>query len=95
MSDIDARLSQLASERANNAEPELECLDDRTGETCQGETEHRMALSATGISYPRCDLHWDAALAYASRVREAYPDSSTPPDWYDPEAAGEYWDDDY
>lgn len=67
-----------------------ECLE--YGSECQGAVEYRMALSATGKSFPRCDSHWERRLAEHERVQHDYPDSPSPPAWYDEAAAGELWD---
>jgi hypothetical protein len=96
MSDLDARLSQRASELYDWHDDDLRCLDDPTGETCQGPSQYRMPLSGTGTSFPRCDLHWEARLAEQERIERTYHvNADVPPDWYDPADAGEYWDDDY
>jgi hypothetical protein len=91
MSDMDARLSQRASELAANAEPEeeLACLDDYGDGTCEGLVLYRMPLSGTGRSFPRCDWHWDARLAEQERINERYP--THPPDDWSPYDAGEAW----
>jgi hypothetical protein len=70
----------------------LTCLDDPSGNDCQGDVEYRMALTETGRSYPRCDLHWDARLKEQERWRDYQSD--TPPDWFDESYAGERWDED-
>lgn len=77
---------------------QLECLSGPEG--CSGPVEYRMALSATGISYPRCEGHWTERLETDERLRRDYPDSSTPPAWFGPTSGGvnewgERWDDDY
>jgi hypothetical protein len=71
----------------------LDCINGPEG--CTGLVELRMALSATGIPYPRCDGHWTARLAVEDRLRVDYPDTACPPAWFDPDAAGERWDEDY
>lgn len=73
--------------------PAAACLE-WDARTCAGAVEHRMALSSTGISYPRCDTHWGQRLQAQERIASAYPDSPMPPAWYDPLAAGEAWEDD-
>jgi hypothetical protein len=90
MSDQDARASQLAAERANQTDPDpepLECLDESP--LCHGNVEHRMALSGTGVSYPRCDFHWDKRLAKQEEINLRYP-PHPPADW-SPDDAGEAW----
>lgn len=72
-----------------------DCLDHRDADECRGIVQYRMPLSGTGKSFPRCDRAWDARLKTQERLRQDYPDSSTPPSWFDPTNAGETWDDDY
>ena len=74
---------------------EIKCLDDYGKGECAGEVEYRFPLSGTGRSFPRCDKHWDVRLDAQDRINRDYPDSDTPPSWFDPTAAGERWDDDY
>lgn len=92
MSDLDARISQRASE-LEASDDELECLDDWTGQDCQGDVEYRMPLSGTGKSFARCELHWEARLAEAERMSDYQ--SVAPPPWFDASYAGERWDDEY
>lgn len=73
----------------------LECLDDYGEGTCHGPVEYRMALSATGVSYPRCEKHWGERLDKQEEINSRYPDSPIPPADFDPMYAGERWDDDY
>jgi hypothetical protein len=70
----------------------LECLDDYGEGTCSGPVEYRMALSATGRSFPRCEKHWEERLATQEGINERYP-QQPPPD-FDPAYAGESWDED-
>ncbi len=72
-----------------------ECLDARGGRgDCAGATEYRESLSGTGRSFARCDYHWDKRLDEQERIRRNYPDTPTPPAWFDPTYAGERWDED-
>lgn len=75
---------------------ELRCLDARFDDPreagCHGPVEYRMALSASGRSFPRCEAHWHARLEDQERINRDYPDSPIPPAWFDPSAAGESWD---
>lgn len=70
----------------------LECLDCYSGD-CSGTIEYRYALSGTGISYPRCDKHWEHRLDVQDGINQRYPDQQ--PDDFDPMYAGEQWDEDY
>jgi hypothetical protein len=69
------------------------CLDAHLGD-CDGAVEYRHPLSPTGRSFPRCAHHWDRRLAWQAEHNRRFPDSPTPPDWFDPLAAGERWDED-
>ena len=73
------------------------CLDSTHG-GCAGEVYPRPALSGSGLTYVRCDKHFDD---YAQRVgpkiaetRRRYPDTDVPPSWFDETAAGERWNED-
>lgn len=77
------------------ADDEARCLDDHDEGTCEGVIEYRMALSGTGVSFPRCDRHWQSRLVEQERINNDYPDSPIAPSWFDPMDAGERWDDDY
>lgn len=72
---------------------ELKCLDDHGDGECKGKVQYRMALSGTGIPYPRCDKHWSKRLDKQQAIRRRYPRSA--PRDFDPMYAGERWDDDY
>ena len=69
-----------------------ECLDGPRD--CKGDIEYRMALSGTGRSFPRCDLHWSERLDRQDEINRRYPVNA--PSDFDPTYAGEVWgDDDY
>lgn len=68
------------------------CMDRYDG-NCAGNTEYRYSLSGTGMSYPRCDFHWDARLTVEEGIRNRYPYHA--PSDFDPSYAGETWGDDY
>lgn len=72
---------------------QLTCLDQRPENACRGPVEYRMALSATGKSFPRCDKHWDERLVKDEEIRRRYPEHA--PADFDPSYAGERWDEDY
>lgn len=71
----------------------LECLDEHKG-GCEGQVELRPSLTGTGTRIARCDAHWQARLDWQEDHDRVYPDGPTPPAWFDPEAAGERWEDD-
>lgn len=71
----------------------LSCLDAGGSTPCHGAVEYRMALSATGRSFPRCQAHWEIRLMEQERINAAYP-ALAPAD-FDPSYAGERWDEDY
>jgi hypothetical protein len=80
----------------HDTDDELQCISDGGAlDPCEGPVEYRMALSATGRSFPRCDKHWAKRLDEYERDQRNFPDSPIPPSWFDPTAAGEHWDDDY
>ena len=74
-----------------NTDP-LECLDRGRGD-CSGDVEYRDALSATGVRFPRCDVHWEVRLHEQDKINERYPYHE--PSDFDPSYAGERWSDDY
>lgn len=67
-----------------------DCLDEGRS-PCSGPVEFRMALSATGRPFPRCDHHWSERLDEQQRINRRYP--QTAPFDFDPAYAGERWDD--
>jgi hypothetical protein len=67
----------------------LTCLDEHYEGTCAGAIEYRMALSATGKSFPRCDKHWGERLAVQEQINQRYPEHQ--PSDFDPSYAGESW----
>lgn len=72
----------------------MECLehgDERS--PCEGTVEYRMALSPSGVSYPRCERHWLLRLDEQERINRRYP--TLQPSDFDPTYAGERWDDEY
>ncbi|MGH4008673.1 MAG: hypothetical protein ACRDTH_11065 [Pseudonocardiaceae bacterium] len=76
----------------------LACINNPDGipeAGCCGAVAYRTPLSGTGESFPRCDKHWEIRLGTEQRLRQDYPDSPNPPDWFDPLGAGEHWDSDY
>jgi hypothetical protein len=77
--------------------PAEDCLewDADMPSPCRGPVEYRESLTGTGTPIPRCDYHWNLRLDREDEHRRIYPDSPIAPAWFDPEAAGERWDDDY
>ena len=75
-----------------------DCLDSDQG-GCEGETFERPSLSGSGMRFPRCDKHYqeyvDRVASKIEATRRRYPDSATPPEWFDESYAGERWNDDY
>lgn len=71
----------------------LTCLDEHKG-GCSGTVELRPSLTGTGTAIARCDGHWQARLDWQEEHDRIYPDSPVPPAWFDPEAAGERWEED-
>ncbi len=74
------------------ADSKLECIDRGRGD-CSTKIEYRHALSGTGVSFPRCDNHWEVRLHEQEKINDRYPDSPIAPSDFDPTYAGERWDD--
>ena len=57
-----------------------------------------VALSGSGLNYVRCEKHYQDYLERVgpkiAETRRRYPDSDTPPGWFDASYAGEHWNDD-
>lgn len=70
------------------AELGIKCLDGPEG--CEGTVEYRMALSATGRSFPRCEKHWAKRVEVQEGITERYPMFA--PSDFDPMDAGESWE---
>ena len=64
------------------------CLNE--SKDCKGPVEYR--IRADGLSFPRCDFHWDQRLETEQHIKEL--ESPFAPDWFDPLDAGERWDED-
>jgi hypothetical protein len=73
-----------------------DCIDGRQS-PCTGETFERYALSGSGMTFPRCDGHYDQYVARTQpkldEINRRYP-RQAPPD-FDESYAGERWDEDY
>jgi hypothetical protein len=71
-----------------------ECLDNYNAltTTCHGPVEY-YDVSGSGRAFPRCTFHLEAALERDQATRERYPQHA--PSDFDPDYAGERWDDDY
>ncbi|MFC8099450.1 hypothetical protein [Streptomyces sp. NPDC057363] len=75
-------------------EEQRPCLN-KAEKGCEGPVEGRPSYAGTGTLIWRCTAHDNKAYEAAQETRTRYPDSSTPPGWFDPAAAGERWDDEY
>lgn len=71
---------------------ELTCMNESPD--CSGPVELRASLTGTGVPMKRCEKHQSDRLDLEDRLRRDYPDSDTPPSWFDPTYAGESWNDD-
>lgn len=72
---------------------DVECLDsDNPDDPCSGPVEYRMALSASGRSFARCEHHWRQRLSFQQDVDRRYP-VMQPADFSELDA-GERWDED-
>lgn len=70
-----------------------ECLNFDQG-NCEGEV--LTVVSRSGLTTSnKCRACLDRLDAALRGVDERYPDSATPPSWFDPTYAGETWDEDY
>jgi hypothetical protein len=72
-----------------------DCLEHDNPADCVGPINEYPALSGSGSAYPRCERGY---AEYVERVqpqidaaRDRYPDTPTPPSWFDPTYAGESW----
>jgi hypothetical protein len=76
-----------------------DCIEHDDPRDCVGEVSYYEALSGSGISYHRCEAGYEdylnRLLPQLKDISERYPDSPTPPEWFDPSYAGESWDEDY
>lgn len=81
-------ITKQDAERVEAIFDEKDCLDGPQG--CEGPVEHRMALSATGKSFPRCERHWQLRLDKQAEITRRYPPMQ--PADFDPAYAGESWD---
>jgi hypothetical protein len=70
----------------------MECIEDYDDGTCHGPVEY-YDVSGSGRAFPRCTHHLEAALERDQAIRERYP-VHAPAD-FDPDYAGERWNDDY
>lgn len=68
----------------------IDCLDAGRS-PCVGPVEYRWPGYGYR-SWPRCQRHGDERIEKAQADNEKYPDSPFAPDWFDPTAAGETWD---
>lgn len=76
------------------------CTDAHSDEygPCEGAVSDYYALSGSGLTYPRCERHYglyvERVQPRMDEIRRRYPDTDTPPDWFDPTYAGERWNED-
>lgn len=62
--------------------------------TCEGPAEVRYSRSGMTATI-RCEGCQDRHDEVLDGIARRYPDSPTPPSWFDPTYAGESWDEDY
>ena len=79
--------------------PELlpeDCLEygHPTAGPCRGPVAYH-AIGGRLRGFPRCDAHAERAWERHDNSTARWADSDIAPDWFDPTAAGERWDDDY
>lgn len=73
----------------------LECLDAGDGHVCKGPIEYHSVDPGRARAFPRCQAAWLARLDRRENSIERYENSDVPPDWFDPSACDERWNDDY
>jgi len=74
----------------------LVCLDRHRSTECSEYVEFRISMSPSGVSYPRCDKHFELAYQRYLETEAKYGmSSSVAPAWFDESDAGERWNDDY
>lgn len=75
-----------------------ECVEHDDPADCAGEINEYPALSGSGFTYPRCGRGYqeyvERVQPQLDAIRSRYPDTPTPPAWFDPAYAGETWEDD-
>lgn len=72
------------------------CIDSPYGlggGECRGTVEYRAVPGGSPVA--RCEGHFERRLERWENSIERYADSDCAPDWFDPDYAGERWDDDY
>lgn len=65
---------------------------------CEGEVLERATLSGSGMTFPRCERHYQTYVERTQpkldEINRRYPDTDVPPSWFDPMYAGERWNED-
>lgn len=74
------------------AMPAEKCLD--FSDQCQGPVDMRWPGEGHR-SWPRCEYHNEQRIKAAEDSISKYANSDLVPDWFDPDYAGERWEDDY
>lgn len=59
---------------------------------CRGTVE--LWVTETGYRIYRCGAHRAAVIARLEKINRRYPNTPTPPKWFDPLDAGERWNED-
>ena len=70
----------------------LRCLE--ANDYCDGPVEYRMALRATGVSFPRCERHWQKRLEIQEGINARYPEHGRAEAGAVGPSAGEHSDED-
>lgn len=65
--------------------------DTTGGLRCAGPLEERVSRSGLTAAMI-CRAHREDLEERLDRIAERYPDTSSPPSWFDPSYAGESWD---
>jgi hypothetical protein len=91
---VDGSLDSLECDKAGDGRhTPARCLDDHTGIACRGPVELRYSPFGQR-SWPRCAAHEDAQWERYDDSIARYSYSDCVPDWFDPDYAGERWEDD-
>lgn len=82
-----------AFQKKQQEEEAMTCIDHKES-ACEGEVIERYSVSGSGMKFPRCDRHY---REYTERMRPVVEDikrryPKDPPPDFDPNYAGERWD---
>ena len=70
---------------------ELECLDDRGDNECDGPVDYHWNGDPSGKTWPRCAKHQQDRADRREGSMEKYANSDVIPSWFNEADAGERW----